>query len=332
VNLLAFDQVKEVMKTAPEGALFVFDSGYSSHYLTHLTRKAGLPVEVLVRLESNRVFYAAGTGVCTGPGGSPWRHGTRFEVRNPSKLPEYSLGFQDHKYGRVTVEAYTDLHARLFHQHTGMKQVIEDEGVLPIIPGTVIHVTSDMGADMWLWYSGDPTVMNLRDLFYSYAHRYDIEHEFRFMKQTLGFTSFHPGGTHQADTWAWLQACAVSLLASGRRIVSDIPHRWEKALKPIQVTAGRVRRVILQHLSRSIERLGVATSKTHGPGATPKAEGGVRKLREQKEVYVAGRPHHTEFRPNRDKQNQVRKEKQAAQKKARLVKALKSKGIHPPKI
>jgi hypothetical protein len=327
VNLLAFDQMKEVMQSAPDDAVFVFDSGYSSHYLTHLTRRAGLPCEILMRLEKNRVFYGEPENPVArgGRGGVSWRHGDRFELNNPSKEPEYSVCFQDHKYGRVTVEAYTGLHSKLFHQHAGMKQVLEEEGELPVIPGTVLHVTSSMNADMWLWYSGDPKLMNLRDLFYSYAHRYDIEHMFRFMKQTLGFTSFHPGGTHQADNWAWLQACVLGLLAVGRRIITDIPNRWEKTVTRIKVTAGRVRRVISQHVSHIVSLLGVAIKKTHGLGATPKALGGVRTKRKQYPVHVVGRPHHTSLRPDRAKQEELRRRK-------RLEKALQQKGLPPPKI
>jgi hypothetical protein len=84
-------------------------------------------------------------------------------------------------------------------------------------------------------------------------------------------------------------------------------------------------------VSRSIEHLGVALKKTSGRGAVPKISGGVRKPREQHAVHVTGKLHHARLQPNRDKQQALRKEQQALKKKARLEKALKSKGLQPPK-
>ena len=61
------------------------------------------------------------------------------------------------------------------------------------VNGTLLHVTcagsKKGGQDMRLFYSGDFDNTNLEYLFDAYVHRFDIEHFFRFCKQTLGLTS-----------------------------------------------------------------------------------------------------------------------------------------------
>ena len=65
--------------------LFVFDGGYDSAQLTLDLAQA--PVAVLVRLRSNRCFYADPPPRGPGSTGRPRRHGAKFALADPATWP-----------------------------------------------------------------------------------------------------------------------------------------------------------------------------------------------------------------------------------------------------
>jgi hypothetical protein len=68
--------------------VFAFDSGYDLTRITYLAREAGVAVQVLGRVRSDRVFYGP---LCLertpGVVGRPPKHGERFELANPTTQP-----------------------------------------------------------------------------------------------------------------------------------------------------------------------------------------------------------------------------------------------------
>ena len=93
--------------------LFVFDGGYDSAQLS--LDLADLPVAVVVRLHSDRCFYADPPPAARSPkGGRPRRHGAKFALVDPATwpTPTAALTCQDDQYGAVTVKAWTGLHPK----------------------------------------------------------------------------------------------------------------------------------------------------------------------------------------------------------------------------
>ena len=84
---------------------FVFDGGYDSAQLS--LDLAGVPVAVLVRLRSDRCFYADPPPRPPGSTGRPRRHGAKFNCADPTTwpVPTATLGCQDDQDGTVTVKA-----------------------------------------------------------------------------------------------------------------------------------------------------------------------------------------------------------------------------------
>jgi hypothetical protein len=101
--------------------------------------------------------------------------------------------------------------------------------------------------------------LSLDELWRADLARFDIEHCFKLLKETLGLTAAKVRTSEQADRWARL------LLA--RSLVGDLRRPWEKQPDPARpLTPGRVRRGF-----RNIRRdLGtptrVAKSSHPGPG------------------------------------------------------------------
>ncbi|MGJ6969016.1 NF041680 family putative transposase, partial [Streptosporangium sp. G11] len=75
-----------------------------------------------------------------------------------------------------------------------------------------------------------------------YVRRFDLEHTFRFCKQTLNWTLPRPRTPEQADRWTWLILAAYTQLRLARRLVTDLRLPWEKPLSINRLTPGRVRR------------------------------------------------------------------------------------------
>lgn len=79
-------------------------------------------------------------------------------------------------------------------------------------------------------------------LWHAFLRRFDIEHTFRLLQQTLGWTSPKIRTPGAADRWTWLVLAAYTPLRLARRLAADLRRPWEKAAEPDRLTPARVRR------------------------------------------------------------------------------------------
>jgi hypothetical protein len=118
-------QVRELLEQLPSSGqppLFVFDAGYDSAQLAR--DLADAPAAVLVRLRSDRCFYADPPPATRSPkGGRPRRHGAKFALAAPATwpAPTATLICKDEQYGTVTVQAWGGLHPKQ-QRHPGHGQ------------------------------------------------------------------------------------------------------------------------------------------------------------------------------------------------------------------
>jgi hypothetical protein len=157
--------------------LFVFDGGYDSAQLT--LDLADAPAAVLVRLRSDRCFYADPPPAARSPrGGRPRRHGAKFACADPTTwpAPTATLGCQDDQYGTVTVACWAGLHPKQ-QRHPGHGT----GGPRPIVRGTIICVQVQRVPArtrppkvLWLWWSG-PGPFDLDQAWRAYVRRFDLE-------------------------------------------------------------------------------------------------------------------------------------------------------------
>jgi hypothetical protein len=205
------------------------DSGYDPVQVT----RAELPLDVLVRLRSNRVFYHA-PGPYQGRG-APRKYGEVFRLADPGThgAPDASATLADPQCGRVRIAAWRDLRVR---------------GVADA-PFTVVRVELERlprratpPKPLWLAWIGGELPADLGDLWRQYILRFTVEHGFRFLKQALGWTTVRPRHPAAADRWTWLLALALWQLWLARSLVADQRLPWERPLLTTQLTPGRVRR------------------------------------------------------------------------------------------
>lgn len=250
--------------------LVVFDAGYDVTRLAFLL--ADLPVVLLGRVRSDRVFRFPAPPRQPGATGRPAKHGPEFALPDPATHPEphRTTSTQTTRYGTMTACTWDQLHPTL----TRRAAWAHHQGPLPIITGSIIRLSVDrLPGDrnpkpIWLWCSTtNLTGEQLDRLWQAYLRRFDLEHTFRFLKQTLGWTRPHIRTPDQADRWTWLIITAHTQLRLTRPHAEDLRRPWEKpASKPGRLTPARVRRGF-RHLHPKITQPANAPKPTHpGPG------------------------------------------------------------------
>jgi hypothetical protein len=203
---------------------------------------------VVVRIRDDRVFYTDPDMPPPGTVGRPRRHGERRGCAEPQSwpAPDVELHSDDDRYGTVHVAAWHHLHPKL-----GCRGHWRDFETPPIVSGTVVRVdvehlpkpTSRTKKTLWLWVAtGAETPVDLDTCWRAYLRRFDIEHTFRFVKNTLGWTTPSVRTPEQADRWTRLIIAAYTQLRLARGLVDDHRLPWERRARPGRLTPARVRR------------------------------------------------------------------------------------------
>jgi hypothetical protein len=98
---------------------------------------------------------------------------------------------------------------------------------------------------LWLWWHGPQgTTPDLDLIWRSYVRRFDLEHTFRFLKQSMGWTTPRVRHPEQADLWSWLVVAAYTQLRLARARVADLRLPWEYRCDRGRLTPVRVHRVV----------------------------------------------------------------------------------------
>jgi DDE superfamily endonuclease len=252
-NALAAEQIGELLGGGPVGSgvpLFVFDAGYDPVKLQRALEDR--PCQILVRLRAGRRFFGdpslAGPPASTG---RPRRHGPKMKCSDPSSWPEPSDEHrcEDAGHGRVRVRAFSELHPKVDnHERKGSR------GPLPIVVGTLILVEVERlprgerrrePRVLWLWWHGpEGTAPDLGLIWRAYVRRFDLEHTFRFLKQSMGWTTPRVRHPEQADRWTWLVVAAFTQLRLARACVADLRLPWERRYEQCRLTPTRVHRTV----------------------------------------------------------------------------------------
>ncbi len=212
----------------------VLDAGYDVMRLAWPL--SDLPVELLGRLRSDRVmrrpapsreeYYRAHPR-----GGHPPRHGSEFIFKDPRTwdTPDAETKTLTTRYGTAHAQSWDRLHPEL-QQRAAWRN---HPGKLPVIEGTVIRLQVDRlpsgghPKPLWLWWSQPTaTLADTDQVWQAFLRRFGIEHFFRMIKQTLGWTAPKLRDPEAADNWTKLVATAYTQLRLARPLApSPSGHR-----------------------------------------------------------------------------------------------------------
>jgi hypothetical protein len=250
----------------------VLDSGYDVTRLAFLL--ADLPVMLVGRLRSDRVLARPVQPRPGGGRGRPRRHGPLLVLADPATwpAPEHVSSTDTTRYGTAQASAWQRCHPRL--EHRGPWR--DHPGPPPIIEGTLIRLQVErLPGDrapkpLWLWTS-DPTATGteIDRVWQAFLRRFDLEHTFRFLKQTLGWTAPKLRDPAAADRWTWLVIAAHTQLRLARDLTTDLRRPWERPCPRGRLTPARVRRGF-RHLRAKITLQATAPKPNRpGPGRPP---------------------------------------------------------------
>ena len=256
-NEVAAEQVRSFLRRSLPSRrrdatpLFVFDAGYDPVKVQQGLE--GSPCQILVRLRAGRRFYGD-PSLCDPPEHirRPRRHGPKMKCADPSTWPEPSAEHVCEDaggYGCVRVRAWAKMHPKVHnHERKGSR------GPLPIVVGTLILVEVERlprgerrrePRVLWLWWHGPEGMAPDLDLIWrAYVRRFDLEHTFRFLKQSMGWTTPRVRHPEQADRWTWLVLAAFTQLRLARTRVADLRLPWERCYDRGRLTPVRVHRVV----------------------------------------------------------------------------------------
>lgn len=262
--------------------LVVFDAGNQGTDLA--AELDGLPVQVLVRLRSNRIFHAEPAVRERGDRGRPRRHGAQFSLADPTthQDPDTEQAFDSERYGRVRVRSWRGMHQALSRQGWWSDFPLDKD--LPIVRGTLVQVIVERlphgkgrHADLWLWHAG-PVLTDPALLAKAYFRRFDQEHFHRFAKAHLGLGAAHLGSAEAVDRWIALVIASYAQLRLARHLVDDLRRPWHPRpapgaiLSPYRVRLGfRRLRAKLPALTQPPKLIRPGRGRTQGSKNKPKA-------------------------------------------------------------
>jgi hypothetical protein len=247
--------------------LIVTDAGYDVTRLAYVL--ADLPIELVGRLRSDRVLRLAKPPRRPGTTGRPPKHGPEIALDNPVTWPppQHTTATETARYGTATATSWDRVHPRL----TRRTCWLDHSGELPVIEGTLIrlqveHLPGDRDPKpVWLWSSATGAAAADVDRWWqAFLRRFDLEHTFRLLKQTLGWTAPKIRTPAAADCWTWLLIAAHTQLRLARPLAADLRRPWEKPAPPGRLTPARVRRAFRN--IRGLTALPARAPKPSRPG------------------------------------------------------------------
>ena len=224
VTEVSATQVRDVVERLREAGhwregdldiLIVFDAGYDVTRLAFLL--ADLPVQLLGRVRSDRECSTFPPPPrAPGATGRPAKHGHALTLADPAThpAPDAVTATDTSRYGTARASAWNQVHPRLTHRGSWATH----DGPLPVLHGAIIRLAVQRllrgphpRKPVWRWHSR-PTLApsDVDRLWRAYLRRFDLEHTFRFLKQTLGWTRPRVRTPEQGERWTWTAGLTIT--------------------------------------------------------------------------------------------------------------------------
>ena len=260
-------QVQELAQRNPEPKVVVEDSLYGNQvFLAVFVLLKN--TFALVRLRSNLILYEQPQARQPRKKGAPCKHGPRFKLSSPPRLPDRTETFQLRSQ-TVCLQGWQGLHFKKLSTLVGMLLRVE-------------FLKADgqprYKRPVWLFWTG-PLTVSLQDLCKMYLWRFAIEHMFRFLKQHMGLNASRSNDLVSTEQWMWLCALAYWQLLLMREAVVDARPAWQPRFgdgQPKGLTPHQVQRAALRYLlqlgtpARSPRVTGKGTGRAKGYRPNPR--------------------------------------------------------------
>jgi hypothetical protein len=240
----------------PERPILLADGGYGTAVWLNAT--AGLPVDQLLRIARNSVFYRAAPPR-TGRRGRPRQDGAPFKCKDASTqgVPDDTWAGTDDQGLQVTIAVWGHLHAKACRAVTltVVRRVACDAAKLDELPQI-----------LWCVWVGE-TLPPLAQLASLYPRRFAIEHGYRFEKQDLLWTTTRLRTPEQVQRWTDLVSAVHNLLGIARAEVTADLRPWEPTSRP--ATPRQVRRALARIFTDLGSPVPAPQRRGKSPGRAP---------------------------------------------------------------
>jgi hypothetical protein len=155
-------------------------------------------------------------------------------------------------------------------------RALGDAAVQDRVPDLLIrlqveHLSGDRDPKpVWLWTSVTrATAADVDRWWQVFLRRFDLEHTFRLLKQTLGWTRPKIRTPEAADRWTCLIVAAHTQLRLARPLAADLRRPRGTPRRPRPVHTARVRRSFAEHPPDTLLPDGHQNPADPAPGAHP---------------------------------------------------------------
>jgi hypothetical protein len=229
---VAFEQLKELVpKLRGQRPLVLLDRGYVCLWLW--CQLSGLPIDALIRLKTNQVFYRPAP-LHTGKSGQPRKDGAKLKLDQPCTQtdPDGTWKGTDASGHPVEMSWWKNMHAK-------------DARWLNL---TIIRVSRPHATDSerdprisWFVFIGQDPQEGLAQVALMYCLRFGQEHGYRFDKQAFLWAEARLRTPEQFDRWTHIVAIVHNLIMLARDVVEGELRPWENKQRrhsPQQVRRG----------------------------------------------------------------------------------------------
>ncbi len=214
--------------------LVVADRYYGSATFIKALLEVKAPVDGLLRIKSDRVFYRPAPVLSGKRGrGAPRKDGERFQCKDETthSSPDRSFQTTDERGYAVEVVAWDNLHFRQVREVT-----------VSVIKVTRLGASRKKGDPLVSWFIWlGKQELGLEKVVATYKRRFSIEHTFRFIKQDL---LWEKAGLHtpaQFELWSNVVAFVLNELVLARSFNQAYRRAWEskeRAASPSRCGGG----------------------------------------------------------------------------------------------
>lgn len=238
----------------------------------------GAPIPNLVnitRLRSNRILYRQLIpSIGKKRRGRPSVYGEPFRLNAPPQPDEETQFDRTTSAGKlwiVHVSRWTNLLTR------GGKTQQMEKYPFDVVRVQVFDTTGKLvfKKPLWLMIVGQRrSELTSRQIYESYAQRYDIEHCFRFAKQKLLLARSQTSDTRHEENLTWITMLSFAMLYQTRSLAAEVKYHWEKRKVPTAVKTTPITQVQRDY-DRIIRGIGTPARIPKPRGKSPGRQKGI---------------------------------------------------------
>lgn len=224
-------QIEPILDKVPDTdtSIIVGDSAYSCNRFVHpLSKKKN--VVIITRARANKAIYKKYDGKKEGPG-RPRIYGNKYSLNKPESLPPTDLVEEFTETTRIGAIHKVRLSFFKGYICRGSKEYKMSEIEMNFVKVEIFKENGEKkyNRDLWIIVLGEARAkVTLKDVYYEYKDRFDIEHLLKFGKSKLLMDKFQSSDPKRDEDFMMFGAISYHILCKASELLDDVQTRpWE---------------------------------------------------------------------------------------------------------